>query len=70
MNNNTLLHAEKWLNELGFKTQHANDSLMVLRDDIANWDEDDCLIGELKRAVSTKLFWGHQDDKWRHLMSF
>lgn len=70
MNNNTLVAAEKWLNELGFKTEHANDSLKVAMSDIASWDENDCLIAEMKRAISTKLFWGDVQGEWRHLMSF
>ncbi len=70
MNNITLINAEQWLNELGFKTERTQTSLKVANSDIASWDENDCLIAEMKKAVSTKLYWSHIDGDWRHLNSF
>ena len=70
MNNSILISAEKWLNELGFATERTQTSLKVANSDIANWDENDCLIAEMKKGVSPKLYWGHIDGNWRHLNSF
>lgn len=78
MNNNNLLAAEKWLNELGIETEIHRNNLGVNRNDVAKvlggLDSENTvtLIVELKKAVSTKLFWGgvaHNND-WLFLESF
>ena len=49
MNNMLLVRAEKWLNELGFKTEGASTALKVSRDSIENFPTDaDSLLGELR----------------------
>jgi len=77
--NNNLKDAEKWLNELGIGTeQRRSVCLAVNRNDVAkvlgglDSENSVTLIVELKKAVSTKLFWGgvaHNND-WLFLESF
>ena len=78
MNNNTLSQAQKWLEELDIRTLAVTGScLLVNRDDIANLGLGETpeasnqeIINELKKTVSTKLFWGGKDDDWLWLESF
>jgi hypothetical protein len=78
MNNNTLIQAAKWLTELGIRTEFTNTCLGVNRKDV--WDiiggptneAPLVLLVELKKSVSTKLFWGGVSDnpQWYYLESF
>jgi hypothetical protein len=70
MNNNLLISAETWLNELGVRTERTQTTLKVSTSDIVMWDENNCLILEMKKAISPKLYWGEVVGEWRHLNSF
>lgn len=77
MNNMLLERAEKWLGELGIKTQQAGSMLFVNRTDMVNaipgtaesqYDE---ILGELKKALnSPRLYWTGKDDEWLWLESY
>jgi len=71
MNNMLLSRAEKWLNELGFKTEGASTALKVSRDSIENFPTDaESLLGELKKEFGPRLCWGAKDDNWLYLESY
>jgi hypothetical protein len=78
MNNNNLIQAQKWLTELGIRTEPACDCLGVNRKDVLELvggptnEAPLILLIELKKAVSTKLFWGGVSDnpQWYYLESF
>ena len=73
MNNNLLLQAAKWLNELGIRTDAAQTYLKINRDDVENcglFDGITNLISELKLAVSSKLYLELTTDDYYHLNSF
>jgi plasmid maintenance system antidote protein VapI len=77
MNNQLLVQAEKWLQELGIQTQPQASALGVNRNDLialvggsldTEYRE---ILEELKSALNTKkLFWGNKDDNWVYLESF
>jgi|FAXJ01.1.fsa_nt_gi hypothetical protein len=69
--NNLLVRAEKWLGELGIKTERAGTAVKINRDAIANWPTDpDSLLGELKKEFGPRLCWGAKDDEWLYLESY
>jgi len=71
VNNTTLVKAEKWLHELGFITMQAGTALKVSRDSIENFPTDpDSLLGELKKELGPRLWWGAKDDNWLFLESY
>jgi hypothetical protein len=77
MNNMLLLRAEKWLNELGIKTEQSQTMLKVNRTDMVSllpgtWESQyDEILGEMKKALnSPRLFWGMKDDEWLYLESY
>lgn len=77
MNNTLLERAEKWLNELGIRTERADTCLKVNRTDMVNaiegtWESQyDEILSELKKAMaSPRLFWGMKDDNWLWLESY
>ena len=73
MNNMLLIRAEKWLNELGIKTERDSNMLKVNRTDIMNViaEADSEILGELKKAVgSPRLCWGGKDDNWLFLEGY
>jgi hypothetical protein len=68
MNNMLLLRAEKWLGELGIRTERADTVLKVNRDDAEAFMP---LIDELKIGLnSPRLFWSGKDDNWLYLESY
>lgn len=76
MNNTLLVAAEKWLNELGIRTEMCDTVLKVSRDDMVQlmpgtWESqyDEVLVG-LKSAVSPRLTWGGKCDDWLYLDVF
>ena len=77
MNNMLLERAEKWLGELGIKTQQAGSMLAVNRTDMVNatlgtWESAyDEILSELKKGLnSPRLFWAGKDDEWLWLESY
>ena len=69
--NNLLLRAEKWLEELGIRTERADTVLKVNRDDAAAFGEPSDLLFGLKAGLaSPRLCWGAKDDKWLYLESY
>lgn len=75
MNNNLLLQAQKWLGELGIKSEAAQTFLKVSRDDVVNFYGNEVtayaeILKELKIAVSVKLHWDGRDDDYMYLNSF
>lgn len=71
MNNLLLERAEKWLNELGIKTERAQTAIKVSRDSIVNWPTiPDDLLGELKKEFGPRLCWSYTDDEWLFLESY
>jgi hypothetical protein len=69
--NNVLLRAEKWLGELGIRTERADTAIKVSRDSIENWPTDpESLLGELKKEFGPRLCWGAKDDNWLYLESY
>ena len=77
MNNITLSKAEKWMADMGIRTEPHTNCLYVNRDDMCAVadakDESDSyteILAALKSDISTKLFWGGKDDNWYYLESF
>lgn len=71
MNNLLLERAEQWLNGLEIRTERTNSALKVSRDSIENWPTDpDSLLGELKKELGPRLYWGSKDDNWLYLESY
>jgi hypothetical protein len=77
MNAVLLERAEKWLGELGIKTQRVESMLRVNRTDMVSaidgtWESQyDEILGELKKALnSPRLFWNGKDDEWLYLESY
>lgn len=77
MNNMLLERAEKWLGELGIKTQQAGSMLAVNRTDMVNaiegtWESQyDEILSELKKALnSPRLYWTGKNDEWLWLESY
>lgn len=78
MNNNLLLQAQKWLAELGIKSEADQSALKINRNDVYELDmfnigsdvDGPTFIGELKTAVSTKLYLAGKDDNFIYLESF
>lgn len=76
-NNVLLLAAEKWLGELGIKTERANAALKVNRTDMVQstpgtWESQYAeILGELKKHLnSCRIFWGGKDDEWLWLETY
>jgi hypothetical protein len=68
MNNLLLVRAEKWLGELGIRTERADTCLKVNRDDAEVFMP---LLDELKKGLnSPRLCWGGKDDVWLYLESY
>jgi hypothetical protein len=79
MNNNLLLQAQKWLAELGIRTEAAQTFLKINREDIRTCglfeghDENELtgnLLVELKNTVSKKLYFDKGCPVNYHLTSF
>lgn len=72
MNNLLLINAQKWLTELGIRTNVTDDTVQVNRDDVVSFGMDsDSILSEMKSALNTKkIYWVSQDDDWYILSSF
>ena len=71
MNAVLLERAEKWLAELGIRTERADTVLKVHRDDAAEFGEPSDLLFGLKAGLaSPRLCWGAKDDEWLYLESY
>ncbi len=79
MNNNLLLLAQKWLTELGIRTEVAQTYLKINRSDVQNCGLFDItymsglssFLKELKDGVgSNKLYFEDEDETNIHLNSF
>jgi hypothetical protein len=73
MNNNLLLQAQKWLTELGIKSETNQTVLKVARADVKEsglFDNDAAFMSELKASVSKKLYFEKGDDLNYHINSF
>jgi hypothetical protein len=78
MNDKLLIEAEKWLAELGVRTKACPTCLMVNRDDIVNLgflptpegSAYELFLGELRNAISKRLYWANKDDEWFYLQAF
>lgn len=75
---NTLLEkSQKWLNELGVRTELTENILKVNKNDMVNllfgeWESQyEEILSELRKELNTvKLFWGGKDDTWLFLDCF
>lgn len=80
MNDKLLIDAEKWLAEIGVRTEaKPNNELFVNRDDIINLGFQptegksayDNFLSELRDGVNSKrLYWAGQNPEWMCLKAF
>jgi len=79
MNDATLISANKWLIELGVRTEVKQTCIWVNRDDIINLgflptpegSAYDTFLKEIRDGVNSKrLYWGGKDDSWMYLSCF
>jgi hypothetical protein len=72
MNNLLLINAQKWLTELGIRTEVGHDFLRVNCDDVTTFGMNhDSLISELKLALNTnKIYCDETFEGWYHIASF
>jgi len=79
MNDVTLIAAQKWLTEIGVRTEARHTTLWVNRDDIVNLgflpgpegSAYDLFLNELRSGVNSKrLYWANKDNSWLHLQCF
>ena len=73
MNDATLIAAQKWLTELGIRTEPKLTALLVNREDVTKLGlgVSSEFLTELRNGVNSKrLYWADKDNQWLHLKCF